>query len=158
MSFLAILAPAWVPSEFNYRWSLPSDPLSDEGLGGGITWALDQSFCDTMLPSFHEDAPTTRYYRFVDCKEIKDAFIRAFATWSANHKQIRFHDVSTECERSGLGAACAMYGQPWSVLCECAAGVCCLTPRATIKRVYIASDAFRNFISEVRPSGWQSYD
>ena len=61
MSFLAILAPAWVPSEFNYRWSLPSDPLSDEGLGGGITWALDPSFCDTMLPSFHEDAPTTRY-------------------------------------------------------------------------------------------------
>ena len=100
MSFLAILAPAWVPSEFNYRWSLPSDPLSDEGLGGGITWALDPSFCDTMLPSFHEDAPTTRYYRFVDCKEIKDAFIRAFATWSANHKQIRFLDVSTECERS----------------------------------------------------------
>ena len=36
MSFLAILGPAWVPSEFNYRWSLPSDPLSDEGLGGGI--------------------------------------------------------------------------------------------------------------------------
>ena len=62
MSFLAILAPAWVPSEFNYRWSLPSDPLSDEGLGGGITWALDPSFCDTMLPSFHEDAPTTRYW------------------------------------------------------------------------------------------------
>ena len=21
------LAPAWVPSEWNYRWSLPSDPL-----------------------------------------------------------------------------------------------------------------------------------
>ena len=107
----AYLAPAWVPSEFNYRWSLPSDPLSDEGLGGGITWALDPSFCDTMLPSFHEDAPTTRYYRFVDCKEIKDAFIRAFATWSANHKQIRFLDVSTECERSGLGAGCAEVGR-----------------------------------------------
>ena len=37
----AYLAPGWVPSEWNYRWSLPSDPLSDEGLGGGITWALD---------------------------------------------------------------------------------------------------------------------
>ena len=23
----AYLAPAWVPSEWNYRWSLPSDPL-----------------------------------------------------------------------------------------------------------------------------------
>ena len=105
MSFLAILPHAWVPSEWNYRWSLPSDPLSDEGLGGGITWALDPSFCDTMLPSFHEDAPTTRYYRFVDCKEIKDAFIRAFATWSANHKQIRFHDVSTECGRRATATA-----------------------------------------------------
>ena len=30
----AYLAPGWVPSEWNYRWSLPSDPLSDEGLGG----------------------------------------------------------------------------------------------------------------------------
>ena len=53
MSFLAILAPAWVPSEFNYRWSLPSDPLSDEGLGGGITWALD--------PSKFKLNPATKY-------------------------------------------------------------------------------------------------
>ena len=95
----AYLAPAWVPSEFNYRWSLPSDPLSDEGLGGGITWALDSSFCDTMLPSFHEDAPTTRYYRFVDCKEIKDAFIRAFATWRARGRR----SATSRCERRGGG-------------------------------------------------------
>ena len=47
-----------------------------------------------MLPSFHEDAPTTRFYRFVDCDEIKDAFVRAFSTWSANHHLINFKDVA----------------------------------------------------------------
>ena len=36
----------------------------------------------------HEDAPATRFYRFVDCDEIKDAFVRAFSTWSANHPHL----------------------------------------------------------------------
>ena len=99
-------ATAWVPLPYHYRWSLPSDPLSDVGLGGGITWALDPSFCEAMLPSFHEDAPTTRHYRFVDCNELKDAFIRAFATWAANHKNINFLDVTKECAALGVGAAC----------------------------------------------------
>ena len=47
----AYLAPAWVPSEFNYRWSLPSDPLSDEGLGGGVTdiWANHGLFSVSVL-------------------------------------------------------------------------------------------------------------
>ena len=94
MALLLLAAPAWVPSPFSYRWGLPADARSFDGLGGGIAWALDPSFCETMLPSFHEDAPTTRFYRFVDCDEIKDAFVRAFSTWSANHHLINFKDVA----------------------------------------------------------------
>ena len=108
MALLLLAAPAWVPSPFSYRWALPADARSFEGLGGGIAWALDPLFCETMLPSFHEDAPTTRFYRFVDCDEIKDAFVRAFSTWSANHHLINFKDVSAECAALGNGSACAL--------------------------------------------------
>ena len=47
---------AWVPVPFGFRWSLPADSRSYEGLGGGIAWALDPAFCEQLLPSFHEDA------------------------------------------------------------------------------------------------------
>ena len=82
MSSLLLLPVAWVPVPFGFRWSLPADSRSYEGLGGGIAWALDPAFCEQLLPSFHEDAPTSRYYRFVDCDEIKDAFVRAMSTWA----------------------------------------------------------------------------
>ena len=33
MAVVLMLAAGWVPSPYHYRWSLPSDPLSDVGLG-----------------------------------------------------------------------------------------------------------------------------
>ena len=94
MCSLLLLPVAWVPVPFGFRWSLPADSRSYEGLGGGIAWALDPAFCEQLLPSFHEDAPTSRYYRFVDCDEIKDR-AAAFATpppcprnrWRAEREQ-----------------------------------------------------------------------
>ena len=97
MCSLLLLPVAWVPVPFGFRWSLPADSRSYEGLGGGIAWALDPAFCEQLLPSFHEDAPTSRYYRFVDCDEIKDAFVRAMSTWAANPDFLNFKDVSSEC-------------------------------------------------------------
>ena len=108
MSSLLLLPVAWVPVPFGFRWSLPADSRSYEGLGGGIAWALDPAFCEQLLPSFHEDAPTSRYYRFVDCDEIKDAFVRAMSTWAANHDFLNFKDVSSECAALGVGRACGL--------------------------------------------------
>ena len=108
MSTLLLLPVAWVPVPFGFRWSLPADSRSYEGLGGGIAWALDPAFCEQLLPSFHEDAPTSRYYRFVDCDEIKDAFVRAMSTWAANHDFLNFKDVSSECAALGVGRACGL--------------------------------------------------
>ena len=71
MCSLLLLPVAWVPVPFGFRWSLPADSRSYEGLGGGIAWALDPAFCEQLLPSFHEDAPTSRYYRFVDCDDVQ---------------------------------------------------------------------------------------
>ena len=45
MALLLLAASAWVPSPFSYRWGLPADARSFDGLGGGIAWALDPSFC-----------------------------------------------------------------------------------------------------------------
>ena len=36
MALLLLAAPAWVPSPFSYRWGLPADARSFDGLGGGI--------------------------------------------------------------------------------------------------------------------------
>ena len=50
MSTLLLLPVAWVPVPFGFRWSLPADSRSYEGLGGGIAWALDPAFCEQLLP------------------------------------------------------------------------------------------------------------
>ena len=49
MSTLLLLPVAWVPVPFGFRWSLPADSRSYEGLGGGIAWALDPAFCEQLL-------------------------------------------------------------------------------------------------------------
>ena len=41
-------------SRFVYRWTTPEDSGSNDGLGGGLSWVLDPSFCDQMLPRFPE--------------------------------------------------------------------------------------------------------
>lgn len=77
------------------RWDFPIDARSSDGLGRGIAWAVAPDFCEQMLPHFEEGR------LFVDCHEIKDALGRAFATWSANHDLIHFHDISDRCMTGG---------------------------------------------------------
>ena len=48
------------PDSFNLsnvvtRWSLPSDPYTDDELASGISWALHPSFCSSILPLFPEE-------------------------------------------------------------------------------------------------------
>ena len=38
---------------------------------------------------------------FIDCDSIKAAIRSAFASWSANHPTISFHDVTQDCKMAG---------------------------------------------------------
>lgn len=81
-----------------YLWTLPDDPTSHVGLGGGITWAWDPALCDALLPRFREDF---FFVPFVDCTMLKAAMNRGFHSWSANSARISFVDVTEECARIG---------------------------------------------------------
>jgi hypothetical protein len=87
-------------TRFAYRWTMPEDTASNEGLGGGLSWVLDPSFCDKMLSRFPEGHASWVGIQFVTCNDILDAFARGFATWEANHKHVQFRDI-------GDAAACA---------------------------------------------------
>lgn len=77
-----------------YRWDSPAESTSNGGLGGGLTWAVQDSFCDKILPRFYAE----QFGDLVDCEAIVDAIVRGFRTWSANHPRINFHDLTDECQ------------------------------------------------------------
>ena len=90
-----------------YLWSLPDDPSSSAGLGGGIAWAWDSSLCGQLQDRFHEDA---MLFEWIDCDMLKAALHRAFYSWSSNHPLIQFVDVTKECDAlyEGLGPNCPL--------------------------------------------------
>jgi len=108
----AHLASAWVtlPDAYTDRkiaWPMPTEPLSDTGLGGGLAFAIDPQMCDRLLPQFKEDDNLqVSVIRFVTCEDINDAIERAMTTWSNNHPYIKFYNVSDECAALGEGVAC----------------------------------------------------
>ena len=80
------------------RWTMPLSTTSTEGLGGGIAWVLDPSFCQQMLPRFPErtllrgiELPA---FDFIGCAEIQAAMLRGFSTWEENHPAISFSDIT----------------------------------------------------------------
>ena len=77
---------------------MPTDSLSHEGLGGGITYAWDPQLCEVLLPRFREDF---FFVPFVDCTMLKAAMARGFASWSANSARLSFVDVTDECTHLG---------------------------------------------------------
>lgn len=81
----------------NRIWPSPSDPYSTRGLGGGLTFAYDPSVCDELLPAFTESHKLWGV-SFIDCDSIKQAIRSAFASWSANHPSLKFHDVTADCQ------------------------------------------------------------
>lgn len=92
--------PAHLPGAA-FRWSVPSLAASRDGLGGGISWVLSNTFCDEMLGRFPERelffGLQLSWAQFVHCSDVRNAIIRGFSTWSANHRLISFSDVgSTE--------------------------------------------------------------
>ena len=76
---------------------MPADPLSQDGLGGGITWALHPRFCEDILPRFPEASRAGTFATFITCDDLHHAVASAFGTWAANHEKIKFHDVTARC-------------------------------------------------------------
>ena len=75
-------------------WSRPTTEQPSLGLGNGITFAWDSRLCEALLSQFNEDLP---FARLVTCDSLRAAVTRAFASWSAHHPLIAFHDVTNEC-------------------------------------------------------------
>ena len=97
---------AFVLTEGNYRWSVPAAFDAIDGLGGGIGYAIDESFCSKMLARFPErsllyglEVPALQ---FVHCSDIQHSIQRGFHTWSMNHRLLSFNDLSTSasCART----------------------------------------------------------
>ena len=111
LALCLVATPSWV-NYFNvdadrptttYQWDFPQDTKSDEGLGGGLQWAAQgasgggiEEFCELLLPRFVAETMGG----LVDCDAIYQAVVLGFATWSANHRLINFHDLSKECKGS----------------------------------------------------------
>ena len=81
-----------------YLWTLPSDPLETRGLGASITWAWDESLCARLLPQMKENFWGVS---LVTCAAVKASMHRAFATWSVNHRHIKFTEVTDLCKKTG---------------------------------------------------------
>ena len=115
----AALAGGWVtlPSDYakwegrRYAWPISDHPLGDEGLSGGLAFAIDPAFCARLRPVFREDRPgdgSLNLYRFITCADINDALARAMTTWSSNHPYVKFYNVSDECAAEGRGRDCSI--------------------------------------------------
>ena len=62
-----------------FLWGSPADALSQDGLGGGITWALHPRFCQDLLPHFPE-AEAVAFTTFLTCADLRHAVASAFST------------------------------------------------------------------------------
>jgi len=87
-----------VQQKLGYLWSFPEDADDTTGLGGGITWQWDPKLCDGIIDKFDEDF---FFIPFIQCSDLKASMHRAFASWSDNHKDINFVEVTEECKAIG---------------------------------------------------------
>ena len=101
-------APAGLPGTA-HRWSMPADTGSSAGLAGGLAWVMDDAFCDNILGRFPErdllsfvELPGLQ---FVSCDDVRDAILRGFATWTANHRLISFTNIgsTSPCQHDVTG-------------------------------------------------------
>ena len=83
------------------RWSLPSDAASADGLGGGISYAVDPALCASLLPHFPEESWLTTLAlpmpQLIDCSSVRAAVRRALASWAAVNGNLRFYEVTDMC-------------------------------------------------------------
>jgi len=87
-----------IQQKLGYLWTQPEDATDRTGLGGGITWQWDPKLCDALIDKFDEDF---WFVPFIQCSDLKASMHRAFASWSDNHKDINFVEVTEECKDIG---------------------------------------------------------
>ena len=77
------------------RWDTPASSTSASGMGGGLSYIIEDGLCETLLPLFPEAL-------FVDCHAIHDSIRRAMNVWHSNHPSlVAFRNVTSST------AACA---------------------------------------------------
>lgn len=85
-----------------HLWHLPGQSGDPAGLGGSITWAMDEGLCNQLLPLVRENS---YYYDFVSCESLRETVHRAFDTWAMNSRHIKFTDVTAKCAAKGMRVA-----------------------------------------------------
>lgn len=88
----------------------PPGAARTDGLGASITFAWSPALCDALLPKFDEDI---WFASLVTCGSLKAAMTRAFASWSAHHDALSFHDVSAQCTADHLVARGCDLAELW---------------------------------------------
>ena len=68
-----------------YRWTVPTEASSTQGLGGGLSWIMDDALCENLLKQFPErliirGLELGSALDFVSCTDIKSAIHRGFRT------------------------------------------------------------------------------
>jgi len=102
---LLVAAGAWAPLNepepgaglaSAWRWTAPEDAYtSNDGLAGGLSYRIDASFCETLLPSFHDDLIKGARI-FVTCAALESAVEEAFYAWSSNHRAVSFVNAGSD--------------------------------------------------------------
>ena len=77
--------PVAFSKRLGYMWSMPESTDSTVGLGGGITWAIDDALCEKMMDSFSESIVG---FSLSSCFTMKAAIHRAFQSWAANSAKL----------------------------------------------------------------------
>lgn len=96
-------------SSLGLLWTLPLRVEEQVGLGGGsITWAWDKTLCDALLPKFNENFWV---FSLINCDSLHASAHRAFDTWAANSRHIKFTEVSAKCDAAGKAAASCPYAR-----------------------------------------------
>ena len=111
----------FVLSSGGFKWTVPADSGSGDGLGGGIAFVVNQSFCDSIIQRFPERdliyGLTVSSLQFVHCSDLMNALQRGFSTWSSNHRLISFTDITSTpvCKQASSRAGDLSDSCPWEL-------------------------------------------
>ena len=70
----------------------PDERPTPRGLGNGISWGFEPSFCEAILPTIREHSPA--YASGVTCDDLKAATRRTLSAWSLNNDAIVWYFTS----------------------------------------------------------------
>lgn len=86
--------PSALDATFALRWSADAS-----GLTGGLSFAVEPDFCSKLMPQFEDR-------QYIYCSYLQSAMLRAFETWSMNHQDISFINVTDVCNIDEAVLAC----------------------------------------------------